>query len=820
MFNFKELFNVFYALGKAKSYTVTVILTLGLTLGGLVAVLNLGYQLLLAPLPYPGSAQLHYLSGDVISASGQHTPALPIAAAETGYRLQPAGQITAALVGYNQGIAQNLNEAPTLQLGYVTPEFFSMLAAPVAIGRTFSADEGLNSQHPVAVISFRLWQTQFAGSADIVRQSLEIDGQWFRIIGVTTQLFAEPEILFAGQQTDVWLPWDYVQIPRAQRKSWGQLWGKHAMLLKTQPAAEPSEVLQSYQNHLSGLFNTAGGKPVDLLNARLQLALTPLQALVQHQAPAQYPWLLLGTLLLVSLGMVNLHQLSLTRLAARHSQLAIRAAVGARPRDLLRPLLQEWAVLLVLGCGLALMFQLLLLQAFRQLPEGLLPRANELSLQPVSLLAYLLLPAVLIAGLALRLYQQMDYHRLSMSLCSSQKGGLKPIPHRRLRQLLAAQGAVATLVLMFAIQLFINALVHLWQSPGIETIDRYHASLDLAAVNEIPRLQRRDDFLAIRHLLESQPGIVAVSVANLLPLANYGDYQWMTELRDPKQAQITYSVSSSLVDEQYLAVLGAKLLRGRQFSATETREQLPVVIINERFARQISSADDLSKFPQLRWANDSSETLYQVVGVFADWQLPDMEEPPRALFAGGFPGLASLIIVSKPATVLNKTTLNKLLASVNPRYRITELRSLADNHANRLTLERLTAYSTLGLSLVILLLCSVGLSGLLSYCVQLRRTELGVRMAIGARPVTIAIELLRENLRPVAIGSLCALFAVFSVIYTVQHPVAQQIARLLNPSPAGILLPVFLIMTLTSCILLLSMQSILRHPVQHSLTGQ
>lgn len=178
-------------------------------------------------------------------------------------------------------------------------------------------------------------------------------------------------------------------------------------------------------------------------------------------------------------------------------------------------------------------------------------------------------------------------------------------------------------------------------------------------MNEIPRLQRRDDLLAIRHLLESQPGVAAVSVANLLPLANYGDYQWMTELRDPKRAQITYSVSSSLVDEQYLAVLGAKLLRGRQFSATETRGHLPVVIINERFARQISSADDLSKFPQLRWANDSSETLYQVVGVFADWQLPGMEEPPRALFAGGFPGLASLIIVAEPATVLNKTTQNK-----------------------------------------------------------------------------------------------------------------------------------------------------------------
>jgi predicted permease len=820
MFNFRELYNVFYALGKVKSYAVTVILTLGLTLGGLVAVLNLGYQLLLAPLPYPESGQLHYLHGDVVSASGQRTPALPIAAAEAGYRLQPAGQSTAALVGYNQGIAQNLTEAPTLELGYVTPEFFAMLAMPIALGRAFSADEGLNSQNPVAVISYRLWQTQYAKSADVVRQHLQIGGQRFRIVGVSAEHFAEPEILFAGQQTDVWLPWDYVQTPGPERQSWGRLWGKHAMLVKTTPTAETNTVLHHYQNHFTVLFDNAGDKPVDLQNARLQTALTPLHTLVQHQAAEQYPWLLLGTLLLVGLGMVNLRQLSLTRLAARQSQLAIRAAVGARPRDLLRPLLQEWAVLLVLGCSLALIIQLAMLQAFQWLPDGLLPRLSELSLQPISLSVYLLLPAVLTAGLALRLHQQLDYRRLQLSLSSSQKGGLKPIPHRHLWRLLAAQGAVATLVLLFAVQLLLHALTHLWQSPGVLMSDRYHASLDLAALSDTPRQQRRDELLAIRQLLESQPGIEAVSIANLLPLANYGDYQWMTELSDPQHAQVVYSASSSFIDDHYLTVLGAKLIKGRQFSATETSEQRPVVIINERFAKQLSASGNTGKLPQLRWGNDSSETLYQVVGIFADWQLPGMKEPPRALFAGGFSGLPSLLIASQPGIAPNKTSLNQLLASVNPRYRITELRSLADNHASRLTLDRLTAYSTLGLSLLILLLCSAGLSGLLSYCVQLRRNELGIRMAIGARPTTIAGQLLKENLRPVAIGSVCTLFTVFSLIFTVQHPVTQKVAELLNPTPAGILLPVILVLILTSCISLLSMQSILRRPVQHALRGQ
>lgn len=820
MLNIKSLVEIVYALSKAKSYAFTVVLTLGLTLGSLVAVLNLGHQLLLAPLPYPAASQLHYLHGEMISASGQHTPALPIAATEAGYRLQPAGQQTAALVGYNQGIAQNLTDAPTLQLGYVTPEFFTMLGMPVAQGRLFSADEGLHSQNPVAVISYRLWQTQFAKSPAVLQQRLQIGGQWFRIIGVSANNFAEPEILFAGQQTDVWLPWDYVQIPPAERQSWGRLWGRHAMLVKVAATADSRAVQHSYQNHFTGLFNDASDKPADLLHASLQTRLTPLQTLVQHQAPAQYPWLLLGTVLLVMLGLVNLRQLMLTRLAARQTQLAIRAAVGARPADLLRPLLQEWAVLLLLGCTLALLVQLALLQLFRTLPGSLLPRLHELSLQPVSLLAYLLLPAMLTLGLALRLRQQLDYSQLQLSLSSSQKGGIKPIPSARLWRLLAAQGVVATLVLVFTIQLLLQALTHLWQAPGVLTADRYHASLDLAALNDIPRQQRQDDLLTIRQLLETQPGIDTVSLANLLPLANYGDQQWMTELRDPQHAELSYSVSSSLTDEQYLTALGVQLIRGRLFSATEAREQRPVIIINERLAGQLNKATTSDGLPQLRWANDSSGTLYQVVGVFADWQLPGMTEPPRALFAGGFAGLPSLLIAGQPGANINKQNLNQLLASVNPRYRITDLRSLADNHASRLTLDRLTAYSTLGLSLVILLLSGVGLSGLLSYCAQLRRSELGIRLAIGARPATIARQLLREHLHPVALGSLLTLGAVLLLKLLLPQPAIQQLSALLNPTPAGILLPLALLLTLTAGVCLLSIRHILRQPVQHLLRGQ
>lgn len=814
MFYFRDLFSALYALRKAKSYALTVIVILGLTLGTLVSVLNLGYQVLLAPLPYPDPGQLHYLHGNILSKNGQRTPALPIAAAEAGYALKPEGSNEAALLGYNQGVAKNLIKASTLQLGYVTPEFFRLVAMPMALGRAFSPEEGLHSQAAVAVLSYRSWVRLFAQDPKVLGQRLQIGQQWFQIVGVSAAGFQEPEVLSVGQQTDVWLPWDRVQVALSDRQQWGRLWGKHAMLVKISAPADASRVRQAYHTDFNSRFEAASEKPAELVGAIIDTQLTPLTTQVQHQARRQYGLLLLGTLLLTALGLINLAQFVSARLTAYQSQLAIRAAIGARPMALLQLLLLEWSILLLLSCGASLFVQFMLLEAFRSLPTGLLPRVNEMTFNSYSLLLYLLLPLLITLGLFWRLRRQVDYSQLQRGLTNSNKGSRRQISKKQIWRFLTVQGLVVTIILVFSMQLLVQALNQLWQAPGVNTADRYHASLDLAALDEIARPQRRTELYRIRDLLEKQAGIQQVSIANLLPLANYGDYQWHTELRTQLNEQQVFSASSSLIDEHYLQVLATPILRGRNFNADEVRQQLPVILINQTFASLLQRGSTDQQLPALYWANDETNRPYEIVGVFADWNLPGMTEPPRALFATRFEGLPSLIIQTAAGITLSQSALNQQLATVDPRYQITELHSLAENHDKRLILDRLIAVSTASLALVILLISTAGLFGLLSYSVQLRRFEFGVRMAMGARPATISTQLLVENAQPIGLGALLALLLI-ALLYAVLQPATAFIPL----SISGFVLPLLLIVLVTLVTTWLSARDIIRKPAIYALQG-
>lgn len=801
------------ALRAAKAYALTAMLTLGLTLGALVTVLNVTYQIVAAPLPYPAADRLYYLHGDVISANGQRTAALPIAAPEAAYALKPPAVAKIALLGYNQGIADNLADTPTLQLGYTTPEWFDMLAIPMALGRGFDQRNGLHQQGADAVLSYQSWQRWFGKDPNVLGQRLHIGSTWFRIVGVSAEHFHEPEMLFASQTTDVWLPWDYVQVPANDRQQWGRLWGKHAAVVQLQSATQADEATQAFDSDFNQHFRDDRQKPAEMANSHIDTRMTALATQVTHGASEQLAWLVLGTLLLAALGLVNLSQLVIARLSAYRPQLAIRAAIGAQPQALLTPVLLEWWLVVVGACALALLFQQFLLSAFKTLPAGLLPRLGELTLHPISAVLYLVLPLLISMLMMWRVRRALNYRQLQCQLASSSKGGARAISARQLWRFLVLQGFVVTLVLVFTVQLLWHALGQLWQPTGMELTNRYHASLNLAALDDISRPQRRSELFAIRAALEQQADISQVAIANLLPFANYGSYQWFTELQTDLAQSPSYSVASSLTDEHFLPLLATPLLSGRHFTADEVREQRPVMLVNATFAKLLQSQAGAA-LPPLYWANDDTHRRYQIVGVFADWHLPGMTEPPRALFATRFEGLPSLLLHSRPGAILSKTQLNAVLARINPKYQISELQTLSHNQQKLLALDLLTAVSTALVSAVTLLLSSVGLTGLLSYSAQLRRQEFGIRLAIGARPGMLIRQQLSEHLRPVLLGALLATSVLLLM---------WQGWRLANGSLAlsiaGFVIPLLLVVIVTTATSLNAVRRLLYQPAIQTLRG-
>ena len=191
-------------------YALTIILTLGLTLGALVATFNLNYQLFVAPLPYPDADRLHLVRGSMWQQDKLVSPEwLPTQPQKDIYRQHWPEVETKALHNISIDVEQQLPGNPSFNIGAVTPEFLPLFNAPLALGRHFNAAEGLDSKVPVAVLSYAVWQQYFQGAPDVLGKTLQFRGVSFAIVGVLARDFVEPVLAAPGWSTDIWLSYDF-----------------------------------------------------------------------------------------------------------------------------------------------------------------------------------------------------------------------------------------------------------------------------------------------------------------------------------------------------------------------------------------------------------------------------------------------------------------------------------------------------------------------------------------------------------------------------------------------------------------------------------
>lgn len=243
------------SLWRAKGYVFAVVLTLGVSLGALVALFNLNYQLLAVPLPYPDEDRLFVAQG-VAYKSGEldNTNVSPYPARVEAYKSDQDYFELKALVGFGVDNIRNLSGSPRVNTGYITPEYLEFLRASLSLGRIFKKDEGLDTNNPVAVISYKMWQEFFSADPEVLGKALRFGDTNFRIIGVTSEKFIEPELLSAGRVTQVWLPWDYNPMPSNARSAWGMIQSGQYVVGKLKSGVEPSKVEHELSAKLNGRF--------------------------------------------------------------------------------------------------------------------------------------------------------------------------------------------------------------------------------------------------------------------------------------------------------------------------------------------------------------------------------------------------------------------------------------------------------------------------------------------------------------------------------------------------------------------------------------
>jgi len=761
------------SLAKSPGFAAVTILSLALGIGANTAIFSLVNEVLLKALPVRDPEQLVLFNWSAppevtpqsINGWTQRDPATrettctsfslaTFAAFRAGattlsdvFAFSPLDQVN-VIIG---GQAQMVRDAQV-----VSGNYYAAVGVPMAAGRALTPADDQPAAMPVAVISYRFWQRNFAGSAAALSQVITVNHVPVTIVGVTAPQFTGtgqagevqdltlPLALYgqiAPDDTDALQPWSF----------WVRLMGR----------LKPGATVERTQASLAPLFNAS---IKDALDAHASPDAVHLHAHsgAQGLVEARRDYAQSLTVLLVLVGLVllvacaNVANLLLARGAARRREIAVRLALGAgRPR-LLRQLLTESVLLALLGAAVGLLLAIWSRDALLALqPLG----TEGLNLEMTIDWRVLGFTTAVAVGTGLLFGLAPAWRATRLNPAGEFQGGMRTLGGARSRlakSLMVVQVALS-LVLLIGAGLFTRTLRNLQHvNPGFNPSGLLLFRVDAMSAGhtreELPALYGR---LADR--LATLPGVERVTFSQV-PLLAHSSWTSSVTLQDrPQPEGNDANVVMNGVDPAFFATYQLPLRLGRGFTAGDAGSSPRVAVVNEAFARKFYGARPaLGHF--IGFGGAKNGTDIEIVGVVADAKYVTLEEQPRptAFFPFGQIRNARLAnfalrVVGDPLAL--GAAVRGVLREVDPALPLDNLRTQEAQIASLLTGERLFARLSAFFGLLATALAAVGLYGLMSYSVLQRTGELGLRMALGAPPAGLLRMIVLETLALVASGS-------------------------------------------------------------------
>lgn len=739
-------------LSKKPGFIATVVATMGITLGALLCVLTLAYFLLIKPLPYPEQERL-YKANHVfvdkqkeIKAQSFTYPGLIHL-----YKNQDVFE-SGALVHYGQDVLTSLPNQPTLNTAYVSPEWFNILDADLALGRKFEDSEGLDTNQPVAILSYELWRDEFNNDPNILDKRVDFSGASFRVIGVMAESFIEPQIAQIGRVTGVWFPWDYnLNIDLKER--WGNISGSLNFVGKLRSDISASQAEQSISSLVSDTWVEKVAGSAFFAGWTVRMELNSLQKEILGESKDTVFLLLAGVLGLVIIATANIANLFMSRTAEQQRKLAIFAALGAKKSKLFKITLAETSLLMGLSILLALVVSALGFHVLQQNLATILPRVSELTINGFTLAAASLITltfALIFAGLSSKM---INYKGLNSMLQSSGKGTGIQVSKKTRQFLIVSQVAIATVLVFANISLFKEAYGTITETKAYKVAGMADLSLSVSAREFPPAEEVRPVMDEFRQKLSELPQIESVSVSGGI-LSGYGIWA-LTSVEDNKH----HTPTVKRIDEMYFELSGMQFLEGDNFSTADIRDTNRVLIVNDVFAKQLKEEGSVIGM-QISTGNPEPFT---VVGVVKGVKIAgDTEIFPR-VYAPIPPESSRFTVSLVPGQNLTKEQVVSVLSQVSSLYSVFNLERLEDVERENLFTQYATATTTAVLALLTFFLAGVGLYGILSYGTQMRRFELGTRMAIGAKRRHLVALIINDNSRVIIAGVIVSIFLLVGI---------------------------------------------------------
>src|SRR6266851_3174418 len=740
-------------LSRSPGFTLVAILVLALGLGATTSLFTIVRAVLIKPLPFHDPDKLvmvyEHFRGDINGGDGFNM----VAPADfRDWRQQTHGfQDMAAWRYYGFNLTGEHAELPeVVEAGAGSWNLFSVLGMQPQLGRVFTPDEDQPGANHVVLLTWDFFQRRFAGDASVIGKQVRLDTNPYTIIGVLPRWFTYP-----NPHVALWVPYaPTFTLAMYEAHDMHQSY----VIARLRPGVSGSAAIQPVSTLQYQLHQANASKPVaedavfrPMIDDMVQDVKTPLTVLLSA----------VGCMLLIAC--LNLSNLLVARGAARRKEVAVRGALGGSRVALIREQMAESLLICISGGTLGLMISLF---ATRWLASHwrALPRADSVHVDAGVLVfaISLVFLTTLLAGLIPAISSTGKGVFAALQESSRSIGG--SVSRALLRKSLLTAEIALTVILLVSAGLLFKSFLHLRTSDLGCATDHV-----LTMKYGLPEKQydTPEKVLAFHESLlqrlRALPGVRAAALVSTPPGGGYeGDHIFTIAERPSTSFNIQNDAIERSADPGYLTAMQIPLIKGRFFSDRERLSRYHVVVISKKFADQFFPGDDpIGK--HLNVARNRKPEAYEIIGIAGDTPF-QVTQPVKAMMY--FPILSGIPELTGSTTIVVRTSgdplevsipIQKQLAALDPALPVYEVFTMQQILGRTTASQNFIATLVLAFAVLSLLLAAVGLYGVLSYLVEQRITEIGIRIALGAQRSEVLRLVLIDGLRPVFIGLLIGL---------------------------------------------------------------
>ena len=750
---------------KNPGVTIIVIIALALGIGANTAIFSVVNAVLLRPMPYHESDRLVFLN--------EQSPVLDEMSISYPNFLdwRSQNQSFEKMGVYNRA-SYNLTgtgEAERIVTGQVSADLFSVLRVNALHGRVFTNEEDKPGGTPVVVLSYPLWQRRFGGQTNIIGQAITLNGKSYSVIGIMPEEYLYPS------RVEMWVPVGQLsdQVSWQQRGNHPGLYG----VARLKPGVT-FEQAEADMNNVGANLEKQYPDSNTATRPRLRWLMEIFVADVRRTL-----WIIFGVVGAVLLiACANIANLLLARATARRKEMAIRTAVGASRWRIARQLLTESILVSMIGGAIGLFLAYWGVQLILYMSPNAIPRSREIGLDWIVLL--FTLGVSFVTGILFGLIPAIQAGEVDVHETLKETGRGASGRNWLRSSLVVAEVATTLVVLIFA-GLMIRSFYKLQQvNPGFSHDRLTSFSMSLPQKKYATEEVRASFYNRLLENIRTLPGVESAAAASGLPLGNNG---WQTSFVIDGQPvpprEQTPLMEACLVTPDYFKAMNIPVLRGRVFNDRDDRSHLAgrdlskmnenqrsiagvnSIVIDEEFARRHwPNEDPVGK--RVRLGTSADAPKLEVIGVVGRVKMESLNQNSdrvQGYFAFNQTPQGGMTVVIKGASDPNLliSAARNAVKEIDPDQPIYNPRTMGEIRAEsvqgeRLTLTLLSLFAGLALVLAI-----VGIYGVMSYSVTQRTHEIGIRMAIGARPVDVFKMILGHGMKLALIGVVLGLVGAF-----------------------------------------------------------